>query len=756
MACVENLRLGASSGWAIGLTLAGALWVAVPPAAGQERAAPQRFQAARATSPVSVDGVLDEAAWRDAVVIPLQYEWQPGDNTPPVERTEALVTHDGDNLYVAFRAFDRDPAAIRAHLADRDSPYLDDTVGFLLDTFNDQRRAYQFRVNPLGVQMDAINSDVDGSEDWSWDAIWEAAGHVTPEGYIVEVALPFSSIRFPRHSQEQTWGFVAMRDLPRSVRRRMRSAYTARDRSCTICQLDKLTGIQGVKPGLNLELDPTFTLARTDRRAAFPSGRMEFGPTDPQAGLTARWSVTPNVTLGTMVNPDFYQVEADAAQLEINTRFQLFYPEKRPFFLESADFFATPIRALFTRTVVDPSWGGKVTGKESGSAFGVFLARDEVTNIVFPAYESSSFGSFAQGYTSTVVRYRGDVGRTSTIGGIYVGREGHEYFNRAAGVDGQLRFTNADSIRFQLLGSSTTYPAAVAGAYGQPHGAFAGGAYFLAYNHSTRNWSWWARQGGLSPEFRVDGGFEPRAGVRTGAAGIHRTIWSRPQQWFSRFELSLISNYITDFASEREEWGADANISYYGPMQSRLTFIVAPNSEYYDGRTYNNNRRRAIWFELRPTGNFAVLADARAGNVIDVVNSRQAEMREVRPRIEFALARRINGTIAHQYHRLDVKGGGHLFTANLTQANLLYHFNVRTFVRAILQHTRIDRSTTAYLVPVESKTRRLFSQYLFSYKLNPQTVLLVGYSDNALGTRSVDLTQTDRTFFLKIGYAWLM
>src|SRR5215210_3993296 len=328
----------------------------------------------RAASEIKVDGVLDEAAWQTAAVVALKYETRPGENTPPPVATETLVTYDDGHIYVAFRAHDPDPSAIRAHLSDRDDAFSDDFVGIVLDTFNDERRAFEFFVNPLGVQMDMFIDDVSGNEDASWDTIWSSAGKITADGYAVEIAIPLSSLRFPRTEGEQTWGFDALRFYPRSQTARISSHPLDRNVNCYLCQASKMSGFSGITPGRNVELAPTVTSARTDQRQDLPSGPFDEGKLESDLGLTAKWGITPNLTLNAALNPDFSQVEADAAQLDVNTQFALFFPEKRPFFLEGADFFATPFDVVFPRNVADPSWGLKLTGKEGKNAVGVFAA----------------------------------------------------------------------------------------------------------------------------------------------------------------------------------------------------------------------------------------------------------------------------------------------------------------------------------------------------------------------------------------------
>ena len=349
-----------------------------------------------------MNGVLDEEAWAVAQAIPLPFEWQPGDNIPAPVKTECLVTYDIHNLYIGFRCFDPEPKKIRAHLMDRDDTdtlILDDHLSFMVDAFNDERRAFQFRVNPMGVQADAIFSELEGYEDFSWDAIWSAAAKITDWGYAVEVAIPLSQLRFRKSEGPQTWGFSAERSWPRDARHRMTSHPRSRNVNCILCQFNKLTGFEGIVPGKNIELNPTFTASRTDAMdmAGYPDGSLERGKAADEVGLTAKWGITPNLILNATANPDFSQVEADVAQLEINRRFALFYPEKRPFFLEGADFFLTPVQAVFTRTVADPLWGTKLTGKSGRTAMGFFGAQDEITNLVFPSNQGTMQTSLEPG-----------------------------------------------------------------------------------------------------------------------------------------------------------------------------------------------------------------------------------------------------------------------------------------------------------------------------------------------------------------------
>ncbi|HEV8631316.1 MAG TPA: DUF5916 domain-containing protein [Thermoanaerobaculia bacterium] len=731
-----------------------------PPAAAADG---KTFTVPSASSPVKVDGVLDEPAWEGAVSVPIAYEWTPGDNTPPPVPTEALLTYDRDNLYVAFRAHDPEPGKIRAHLMDRDSINTfvqDDHVLLLLDTFNDERRAYQFRINPLGVQADALNSEVLGSEDWSFDLIWSSAGRIGEDGYVVEVAIPFKQIRFPGTSGEQTWGIELGRSWPRNQRHRMSDHMTDRNRGCGFCQFNKYSGFSGLRPGRNLELDPTLTGRRTDTRTPFPAGDLDAGKEKLEGGLTARWGVTPNVSVGAAANPDFSQVEADAAQLAVNERFALFFPEKRPFFLEGSDFFATPIQAVFTRTVVDPQWGLKATGKVGPHAGGVFVTQDHVNSFLIPSNQSTDFGFLDQQVTAGVLRYRRDVLKRSTVGVLYAGRQGHGgYHNRVAGLDGFFNFSDTDNVSVQYLRSDTGYPRAVAADFGQPLGSFRGDGWEVAYNHFSRNWVGNLFLQDLNEGFRADSGFVPRVDVRTADGTLIRRFWPRQGARWTRLDLGAellrSENHHGDLTDEGEYLFG----TFLGPWQSTAGLTLGREKTLFGARLYEGLDWWRVNLSAQPTGVVKLDLTARRGETIDFDNNRPADEVRLLPAVELKLGSHLNTQLSHSYHRLDVLGGKQLVSERLTQLRAVYNFNVRSFVRAILQYRDVQQNPALYVFPVRDQTQTLFSQLLFSYKLNPQTVLFVGYSDNSLGfeqaTRTVDLTRRDRTFFVKLGYAFL-
>jgi hypothetical protein len=735
----------------------------------EEKYQPGRYRVpSAASSSIRVDGLLDEAAWDGALSLELNYEVRPAENRPPPVRTICLLLYDQSHIYVAFRAMDPAPSRIRAHYADRDSAWHDDFVGIVLDTFNDRRRAFGFYSNPLGVQTDAIETDTGEDFDPSWDAIWDSSGRVTPEGFIVEFAIPWSSLRFAKERGDKVFGFDLVRSYPREVTHHLGFFPRDRSRSCYLCQAEELVGFAGASPGLNLELDPTLTAGRRDEKSDLPEGATVNGDVETDLGLSARWGITPNLSLNGALNPDFSQVEADVAQLEVNERFALFYEEKRPFFMEGADYFTTPFRAVHTRVVADPSWGIKLTGKQGANALGLFVADDDNPGLLLPANQRSAILRLEDGVTSAVARWRRDVGKTSTIGLLASDRRGGAYRNTVYGADGLLRLSQYDTVQFQALRSATEYPESVSSDYGQPEGSFDGSAYYLSYAHNTRDWGIWAEHESISGTFRADLGFMPRVDVKATDALLRRRWWSDGSGWFNKIQIAIMGESIETRHGELTDQDIGVVLDYEGPRQLELHFHPTFRKEFYDriptddeaGKLYDSLDGGHFSFSMQPTGDLRIGLSGVWGGAIDYANARHADITRLGPELTYRLGRHLSLGLQHELERLRI-ASGRLYEANLSQSRIVYQFNRRAFLRAILQYLDLDRELSLYdplvveQLGLEASERQLFTQLLFSYKINPQTVFFLGYSDNRFADQAIDLTLRDRTLFFKLGYAWL-
>ncbi|MDH3404213.1 MAG: carbohydrate binding family 9 domain-containing protein, partial [Acidobacteriota bacterium] len=396
--------------------------IAIGPAFDTPARAAQIFQIPNTAGHIVIDGRLDDAAWEEALELELAYETEPGENVEPPVRTSCRMIFSHTHLYYSCTAYDPEPHRIRARYTGRDQALDDDTIGLAIDTFNDHNTAFVLDVNPLGVQNDRLYIEATGASDSTWDAVWDSAGRLTDFGFEVEAAIPFSSLRFPRTTGRQTWGFNFRRYQTRDAYRRIALVPLDRNDRCRTCQHALLVGFENIDPGHNLEITPTITSLRTATREDFPDGPLAAADPDVEPGLTVNWGVTPNFTLASALNPDFSQVEADVAQLDINTSFALFFPERRPFFLEGSDYFSTQLRAVYTRSVADPDWGLKLTGKEGRHAVGISVARDAITTLLLPGPESSALDSLDRESTAAVLRYRRDLTESSTFGALVTDR----------------------------------------------------------------------------------------------------------------------------------------------------------------------------------------------------------------------------------------------------------------------------------------------------------------------------------------------
>ncbi len=715
-----------------------------------ENAEKQPYPVPRIDGKVHLDGNLDDAVWQNALQVELKYEVSPGENIAPPVHTKVFLASSDTVLYVGFHCYDPDPKAIRARYNDRDKISDDDWVAISLDTFNDQRRIYTFYSNPLGIQADEVQ--VRRTANANWDTIWGSAGRITNDGYIVEMAIPFRALGFQRKKGEQLWGFDLVRRYPRNFNHIIDFIPLDRSNDCYICQMEKLIGFAGAHAGKSIQLEPTVSGVLTQERETFPDGDFVEKNKKVDPGITGHWSFTPNMTLSAAVNPDFSHIEADVALLDINTQFALYYPEKRPFFMEGSSIFDTRLKAIYTRALADPDWGIKLTGKEGPHALGFYSAQDSITNLVFPGSYGSASTSMDMNTQGSVLRYRLDVGkRASTIGLLVTDREGDDYFNRVAGIDVYWRFSNTKMLNVQFLGSQTRYPGQIVDDYNQPDGKFTGSALDVFFKHESRNIGYQVYYQQVNPNFRADLGFMPQVGYKRLIALFIAACWRNPGHWYTFMNVTPRFDYAEDSNGNLIHKQASLSIRYQGSMQSILILSGNFGEQAYMGQVFDTNYG-TLQFIFQPSKAFTFQFNAIAGSQIDYNNVRQGSSYTVNPVVTYRLGRHIYLYLDHVFEYFKIPQG-RLYTANVSNFSFIYQFNRRALLRTILQYRDYDYNAQNYLFPVNPQYQHLFSQVLFSYKINPYTVLFLGYSDDYYGLQHIPITQNNRTFFLKIGYA---
>jgi hypothetical protein len=494
------------------------------------------------SAPPVIDGVLNDEVWKNAAVFGDFLQTSPGDNVAPTHPTEFMMAYDSKNLYMAWKAT-QDPSTVRATMARRDNIFNDDYVLVYVDTFNDQRQAYVLFFNPLGIQADGTYTEGRG-EDYSVDILMESKGVLTKDGFTIEVAVPFKSLRYEAGKNKQ-WGLHIFRRL--KYKNNEYNSWMPDDRSVngSLNQAGHITGLDEIETTRQLEVNPSFTVSESGRRTAFtfnndPAGRFVNDGIKGEFGLTAKFGLTPTITLDFAYNPDFAQVEADAPISTANLRFPVFFPEKRPFFLERIDIFQSGLNVVNTRAIVDPDIAAKVTGRKGKNTFGLMYASDNGTvgNLskddrqrladcisARTAGQTDSFELcpneriFDQNAEIGVLRFKRDIGREHNLGFFATTYNFVDNHNHTAGFDGRFKLNPKTVTEFQVLGTHTrSYfydPVLDKDRYRTGNGF----GYRAYLERSGRNLYMNFLAQGRSPDYRADVGFTNR--VDTNYAGSY-------------------------------------------------------------------------------------------------------------------------------------------------------------------------------------------------------------------------------------------
>ena len=539
----------------------------------------------RLDATVSIDGVLDEAVWSRAARLGGFTQYSPVDDRPAVQATEVLVWYSPTALHFGIRAT-AEPGTVRAHLTDRDKGIIpDDYIEIQLGTFNDGRSAFVFAVNPFGVQADgalvegnqtrksAIEGDRTGGReqpDLSPDFTFDSRGRVTDTGYEVEVRIPFRTLRY-QSAETQDWTLQIIRKSAQSGREDT-WAPARRDAASFLTQHGKLVGLTGLRRGLVLELNP---IATSSISGAPATGGWQYDGGKPDVGGNVKWGMSTNFTMNGTVNPDFSQVESDAGQISPDPRRALFFAEKRPFFLDGLEYFSTPSQVIYTRRLAAPTGAVKVTGKVSGTSFGLLSAMDGL--------ETSATGHDRPVFN--LIRILKDVGDHSRLGAAYTDRiEGDDY-NRVGEVDGRWLFGGINSLAFHGAVSRTREA-------GQTR---TGPLWYLNFTRTGRRFGFNASFQGISDRFHAASGFLSQGDLAQLSLGPSFTFYGRSGAFIERFNGSVSGTYSWAYprftagapARDRQYWFNGAWTIRGGCNLSATGFV---ESFGFDERLYKDYR----------------------------------------------------------------------------------------------------------------------------------------------------------------------
>ena len=733
---------------------------------------------------VKVDGQLDDAAWRGAVVLTGFSQYAPIDGIAAADSTEVLVMYSDHDMYFGIRAFESHGAVHATH-ADRDRISSDDHVQLILDTFNDRRRAYSFAVNPLGVQSDGMFSDANGT-DLSPDFQYESKGRLTDYGYEIEVRVPFKSLRY-QQTPTQKWGVNVVRRVQHSGHEQ---TWTAAERGAPsfLAQSGVFDGLTDIKRGLVLDVNPVMTQRTAGARASATSPDWRYDAEKPEVGGNVAWGVTPNLTLNATVNPDFSQVEADAGQVVFDPRQAIAFPEKRPFFLEGGENSSVPNSLIYTRRIVTPEGALKLSGKVGGMSVGVLSAVDGKSAV--PGVNNAN-------PVYNLMRLKRDLGAQSNIGIVYTDRVHRGDFNRVAGVDTRL-----------LLGSRYVFNGQVATSFTKS-GAFGADGrplFDFALTRTGRESGFNAVIEGIHPEFIASSGFISRAGI------AHANFTPR-RTWFPKNSIieSISFSPVLDgtwewdrFVKGTEPNDIKVNSSTNATLRGgwRATFYTWTESFKYPAYLYTNYyvERRAPSGAVMDTvpfvgtdrlTNLGIMTSVTTpqwrtfSGSLELVGGQDDNFDEwSSAKILYTTANvdwrptdrvRVNGRYVEQ--RTHRKSDGSLVRLrSIPRVKVEYQVSRPLFVRFVGQHdgTKVDalrddsRSEAPILIrggdgvfrtslPVRRSGFR--ADWLVSYQPNPGTVVFAGYgaslgSDQFFAPR--DLERLNDGLFVKLSYLFRM
>ena len=684
----------------------------------------------RIQTPPAIDGRLDDEVWNEAFLITDFVQSDPLDGAPATEETEVYLAYDSSNIYLGFHARYEDPGIMRANRVDRDrADRADDIIRVYFDTFLDQQRAYAFSVNGYGVQGDSI---IGGSRrggglgggggsssrtipfgDRSWDALFSTGGQVVDDGFTAEMAIPFKSLRYPARGTDQThtWGFQIVRSI-RGKDETVVWSPVSRDVAGFLPQMGVLDGMTGLSTSRNFEIQPTvsaFRFGTLDEE----TGQVVDGDPRPEGGANFKYGLTSDLVTNFTINPDFSQIESDRPQVEVNQRFSLFFPELRPFFLEGAEVFEieAPITAVHTRTIVDPFYGAKMTGKAGNAQIGVLYANDEAASFEIDDPLNPGFEQSAQTF---VGRIRYDLYPESFIGAVFTNREFLDGSSRLAGIDSNFRLGDQHSVGFRAMRTDHQETTDLDGAAG-----LRSDGYLLDFGFPKRgrNLSYALDAYALSPEFKTDVGFVSRTDERRAGGQVQYAWW--PHDWLISWgpEVRYSRNYTFDQTLQDEEFRARVRANFAKNIRGNAD--ISQDMERYEGINFDKRRYNLLSF-VNTSQIVSVGAGYRWGDEIyfDAANpflGREAGFRTfitVRPMSRFSSE--INVTTS----RFTDPSG--LFVPDLNEGERDENgeiFDVKIF-RALSTYQFTDRLLFRNITEVNSYDETLGLNFLLTYRVN--------------------------------------
>ncbi|MBN2089377.1 carbohydrate binding family 9 domain-containing protein [candidate division KSB1 bacterium] len=695
----------------------------------------------RTDIPPVLDGNLDDPVWQSAPFETGFIIYYPDYGKNMTEGTRVWYAYDYENLYFAFKCYDSEPDKIKTSVSARDKIRSDDWICINLDTFNDQQTISTFYTNPTGIQMDSRATLTD--EDFSIDMVWYSAARINEEGYNIELKIPFKSIRFS-YTEPVAMGIIFERYISRKTEAGTYPALDPKWGQNFITQTRPLL-YENVKHYRLVEVLPALTYSRN---SLLEQGKLGTPVNKSDLSLTTKYGITSHLILDGTLNPDFSQVEADAGQIEFNQRYALFYPEKRPFFLEGKENFVfggstegDPLGAVVhTRTIADPQVGIKLSGKLSPkNTIAAIYALDDLP-------ESEMTGKYAH---NMIFRYKHALDQDSYVGGFYTDRELENQANRVIGADGQIRINRSSHIGLHGFYSQSKTPE-LAESYGHALG--------INYYYRTRDWFINLRLHDLSENFDTEIGYLTRNNITRLRAGVVRYLYP-DSKIIKRIDPLFNNQFIKD--KESNQW--ENNNAFY------LTFLLPGSSILRMGYAYAHE----IFLNERfQTGGFSLTSVSQLtrqlyfeflysiGKKIRYQSEPyQGKGSSASGNIILQFSDNFQSSLSLDYSDLYRKSTGEkIFDYTIVRSKNTYQINKYLFFRIIAEYSPFHN------YELSEKTRELTTDFLISFTYIPGTVIHLGYGSfyeriewkDEQYVDSDRFLESKRSFFFKTSYLWRM
>ncbi|MSV29320.1 MAG: hypothetical protein EXQ52_11365 [Bryobacterales bacterium] len=668
-------------------------------------------------------------------------QFRPNDGKPASSNTTAYMSYDDRNLYVVAVCKD-DPKLVRARMSKREDIGGDDLIVVFLDTFHDRRRAYEFVVNPLGVQLDLILTEGQG-EDSSFDTLWKSGGRITDDGYVVWMAIPFKSLRF-KNAAAQTWGVGVCRVTIRASELFCWPGITQKIDGF-VQQLATVEGMESISPGRNLQLIPYGAFAGSRFLAANTPGFVRAN--EARAGLDAKLVLHDSLSLDVALNPDFSQVESDEPQVTVNQRFEVFFPERRPFFIENASFFQTPENLFFSRRIVNPEYGARLTGKIGHWALG-FLGIDD-RNPGRRAVESDA--GFGHRTGAVVGRVQREFLKQSSAGAMVTSREFAGNTNRVYSLDTRIKLSSNWTVTAQAMRSDTR---AADGA------RRSGPAYYGEVLHSGSHLSFFNQYRDRSPDFHTDLGYLPRVDIRQNEQFINYR-WKPTGRSILSFGPTLSTTLNWDREGRNQDWAVAPG---FGFEIKGVTFVNVSRREafeLYNAAGFRKARTELFlyserWKRVGMQASFAhgdgINYNPAAGLAPFLARAADGNVKlTIRPSPRLKLEE------TYIWSRLRTERET-IFNNHIARSKLNYQFSREFSLRFILDYNAVLSNP---LLVDQQRAKRFTRDVLLTYLLHPGTAVYAGYSDGrenyalhggALTRIRPPSLVTSRQVFVKLSY----